>query len=302
MLLTLAASISTLGSQVTAIALPWIILQDTGAAGLIGVASAVSIAATVIFGIPAGTVVARLGPWWALFAHEVAGLVAVIAFAAALVFSAPLVPTVLAVSLVLGAVRPILITGATLAAADIDGHPSALTSINGLVASAQQVGLIAGQALGGFAVATWGAQWALVLDAATFVIGGALVAFAALGLRGATTKVASPSGAPWHAIRTLLTDVILRRYIVIASALGAMMQMFLIYLPALIAQLQLDAQWYGWAVAGCGLGAVTGGIIVGRLTRWLRVPVVLSVGLVLCIAPSPFPFLPNLPLAPSSAR
>ena len=57
-----AELVSRLGSQLSNLALPWFVLATTGSATRMGVVFAVELVPFVLFGIPAGTVVDRLGP------------------------------------------------------------------------------------------------------------------------------------------------------------------------------------------------------------------------------------------------
>jgi len=56
-----AEVISSLGSRMTFLALPWFVLATTGSATKMGVVLAVELAPVAILGIPSGTVVSRLG-------------------------------------------------------------------------------------------------------------------------------------------------------------------------------------------------------------------------------------------------
>ena len=56
-----AEVISSLGSQMTFLALPWFVLQTTGSATRMGVVLAVELLPIAILGIPSGSVIARYG-------------------------------------------------------------------------------------------------------------------------------------------------------------------------------------------------------------------------------------------------
>ncbi|MDX6544906.1 MAG: hypothetical protein QOG02_680, partial [Gaiellales bacterium] len=56
-----AEVISTTGSQMTWLALPWFVLTTTGSASRMSFVVAAEVGAYVLFGVPAGAVVARLG-------------------------------------------------------------------------------------------------------------------------------------------------------------------------------------------------------------------------------------------------
>ena len=59
--LVLAELISTLGSRMTYLALPWFVLVTTGSAAKMSVVLAVQILPMAILGVPSGTLVQKLG-------------------------------------------------------------------------------------------------------------------------------------------------------------------------------------------------------------------------------------------------
>jgi MFS family permease len=60
--LTAAELISRLGSQLTNLALPWFVLVTTRSPTRMGLVFAIELVPFVLFGLPAGSVVDRLGP------------------------------------------------------------------------------------------------------------------------------------------------------------------------------------------------------------------------------------------------
>jgi MFS family permease len=56
-----AEVVSSLGSQMTFLALPWFVLVTTGSAARMGVVLAVELLPVALLGIPSGSLVARLG-------------------------------------------------------------------------------------------------------------------------------------------------------------------------------------------------------------------------------------------------
>jgi MFS family permease len=59
--LLLAEVVSSLGSQMTFLALPWFVLVTTGSATRMGVVLGVELLPIALFGIPSGALVSRLG-------------------------------------------------------------------------------------------------------------------------------------------------------------------------------------------------------------------------------------------------
>src|SRR3989337_2855083 len=67
-----AEIISSLGSQMTFLALPWFVLTTTGSTTRMGVVLAVELLPIALLGIPSGTVVSRLGARQTMLACDLA--------------------------------------------------------------------------------------------------------------------------------------------------------------------------------------------------------------------------------------
>jgi MFS family permease len=59
--LLVAETVSTTGTQMTNLALPWFALATTGSAARMGIVVATQLAAIAVFSVPAGAVGVRLG-------------------------------------------------------------------------------------------------------------------------------------------------------------------------------------------------------------------------------------------------
>jgi MFS family permease len=65
-----AQVVSSLGSLMTAVALPWLVLETTGSATRMSVVLAAESAPLLLLGVPSARFVARHGPWRALVACD----------------------------------------------------------------------------------------------------------------------------------------------------------------------------------------------------------------------------------------
>ena len=70
--LVVAEIVSVLGTRMTYLALPWFVLVTTGSAGKMTVVLAVEMVPMVLFGIPSGTLVQRLGSCTTMLLSDVA--------------------------------------------------------------------------------------------------------------------------------------------------------------------------------------------------------------------------------------
>jgi MFS family permease len=59
--LLIGSGVSGIGNQVSAVAIPWYVLQTTGSAGLTGIAAAVNVIPMILSGALVGTFVDRFG-------------------------------------------------------------------------------------------------------------------------------------------------------------------------------------------------------------------------------------------------
>jgi len=67
-----ASTVSSLGSQMTFLALPWFVLVTTGSAARMGVVLAVELLPVALLGIPSGGLVARIGARAKMIAGDLA--------------------------------------------------------------------------------------------------------------------------------------------------------------------------------------------------------------------------------------
>lgn len=76
-----AQVVSSLGSLMTAVALPWFVLETTGSATRVSVVLAAEAAPLLLLGVPSARLVARHGPWRALVACDAVWVVTTAAIA-----------------------------------------------------------------------------------------------------------------------------------------------------------------------------------------------------------------------------
>ena len=166
--LVAAESVSTTGGQMTAVALPWFVLTTSSAKQMSYVVAA-EIAAYVIFGIPAGSVIGRLGARKTMVLCDglrapLMLLIPVLHLAGALVFA-----ELVAISFVLGALSaPYGGAQRVITAELLEDDPGAVGQANALFQGATRITLVAGPPLAGVLIGVIGATNVLVIDAATF--------------------------------------------------------------------------------------------------------------------------------------
>ena len=265
--LLLADLVSTLGTEMAAVALPWFVLATTGSPTRTGIVVAAEFAGIAAFGIPSGRLAAGIGPRPAMLLTDalcvpVALLVPVLHWSGALAF-----PALVVAGLAIGATFPAHQSSQRLLLAATVGETEvALTRAGGVLGAANETASFIGPALGGALVALVGAPWVLVADAASFAASFLLVALA----------VPAPPGRPGagaqrtlDGVRYLLRTPDLLRRVGGLTIAGVGYTALLVCIPVLARQrYDAGAALAGWLLASYGFGSVIGGVAAAR-TRTL---------------------------------
>lgn len=256
-----AELISRFGSQLTYLALPWFVLVTTGSPSKMGLVFAVELAPMALLGIPAGSVVQRLGPKMSMLVADGARapIVAIVPFlniVGGLSFG-----VILVVAALLGTFSCAYFTCQRLILPAVVGEgEQQLAQANSLVEGAGNITNLLGPALAGILIALLGAANVMWLDAASF-----LIAFVIIGLFvrvGSTThEEDADSGGIWAGLSYLRHDVLLARVSLSSLTFGFLFPMLGASLPVLAYQ-QYD---HNPRVAGLLFAVIGGGQVVGSL-------------------------------------
>lgn len=296
-LLYAARMVSMLGSSLTALALPWLVLTTTGSATRTGVVFAAEVIGSAVLGLPGGAFVERLGPRRAMLAIDAVAipLLCVIPVAAApelLTF-----PLVLVIAFLLEASTPAYLAATNTALPMLVGEDETrLSTASGHLGVVTQLGGLAGTAVAGVAMATLGVTNVLYLDAATYA-GSFLLLAAALPARGRDRARHTPAGTDptsgpgvgggdpqtggsepetdgadrgtggiGQGLRFLWTHPLTRASLGAIALLNLAFNVAFVAIPVTVARSGHSADWYGWIMAAFGAGAVAGGLLAGPLT------------------------------------
>ena len=299
--LYVADAISLAGNAVAQLAIPWFVLTTTGSATYTALAVFFNFLPIVLAGFLGGVVVDRLG-------FRITSIVADLASSAA-VAAIPLLYST--VGLDLWALMVLVFVGALLDAPGATARAALLPDLvdqagirleraSGIRGGIQQGAQLVGAPLGGVLVATVGATNALWLNAASFLVSGALVAvFVARPVRAADEK---PRGRFFGELAEGLRfawDEPLLRALVLTVLVTNLLDAPLPVVMAVFA----ESEYGSAADLGLMYGAFGGAALVGSLAygwighRWPRRPTFL-----LCFASIPVMYLvlatlPSLPVA-----
>ncbi|MEV0493751.1 MFS transporter [Streptomyces atratus] len=261
-----AEFISSVGTQMTTLALPWFVLMTSGSPARMGLVFVIQILPVPLLAMPAGLLVARWGARRVTIAGDIANTVLLAAvptlyFAGMLPFWALLVIVALVgcvASAYLSAQR-MLLTEA------IGSDEGTVTAGNALFETATSTARLVGPAIAGFLIAQFGALTVLWVDAASFAVSAAL-------LTGLPRREAAPeplsANRMAEGVRYLFRDPLLRTMSLAALGYGTLMPVVLLALPVM-ARSRYDANPHvaGLLLAAWGGGTALGTVVVARLAR-----------------------------------
>ncbi|MEU9761133.1 MFS transporter [Streptomyces sp. NPDC047987] len=289
-----ANSISTAGTSLTLIAVPWFVLETTGSAGRAGVVAFCATLPIVVSALIGGPVIDRVGRRRVSVASD---LVCGLAVAAVpLLHRTGLLTFWMLCALM--AVNGLLHTPGNTAryvlVPDLAEHAgTTLARAASLFDAVSRGARMVGAALAGLLIALTGAETVLLLDAATFLASALLVA---LGVRGVRAAEPRPTAAPvsLRAYRSELREglayltghrLLLAIVLTVLFMNGTDQGWNAVLLPVHASTELGGARDIGLLTALFGAGGLTGALLYGafghRFSRWA----VFTVCVVLCGAP-----------------
>lgn len=258
--------VSRLGSQLTNLALPWFVLVTTGSPTRMSVVFAVELAPVALLGIPAGSVLHRLGPRATLLVSDAvrAPLLALIPLlheTGRLTFG-----LLLAVAAVHGLFSIGYFTAQrTILPAVVGEDEQLVARANSLVEGTTNLTNFLGPALAGFAIALLGAANVLWVDAASYALSFLVIALVVRTrpAPAAEDEEVDPGGV-WAGLGYLKRDRLIARASLSSLIFGFLFSILIASFPVL-AYRQYD---HNPRVAGALAAAFGAGSIVGSLATY----------------------------------
>ncbi|HST15167.1 MAG TPA: MFS transporter [Gaiellaceae bacterium] len=294
--LTSAELVSTLGSQFSALALPWFVLVTTHSSTRMGVVFAAELVPFVLFGLHAGVVVDRLGPRGTMLLSDVARapVIAVVPFLHAV--GGLSYPIILAVAFVHGLFSTAYFTcQRAVIPAIVGADEQSVARANSLVEGATNFTNFVGPGLAGVLIAFVGATNVMWIDAVSYVASFVLV--------GAFVRVVrevresdEPRGVR-AGIAYIAGDRFVRRAIVTPLLFGAAFPLVFASFPVIA----FRDYHHNPRVAGLLLAAYGGGSVIGSFVTYMALARLkaTTIGIAACVGlGAPFwLFVPHVPLA-----
>ena len=171
-----AEVVSSIGSSMTVLALPWFVLVTTGSATKLGLVLGIGSIPFVTLPVPAGSLIARIGARQTMVIADAARLPLLAAIPALYSLNAlsfPLLVVLVALTNVFTAAH---MPAQRLILAEVVGdEESVVAGVNAYLEGAQATAPLVGPVLAGFLIAVLGAQNVLYVDAATFGVAAIVV-------------------------------------------------------------------------------------------------------------------------------
>jgi MFS family permease len=263
-----AEVLSTTGSQMTWLALPWFVLVTSGSKQMAFVVAAEA-AGYALFGIPSGSLLERLGPQRTMRLCD--------AVRAPLMLLVPVlhwtgdltVPILVVLAFALGAAStPYGAAQRVIVAEILDEDETSVERANALLQSATRITMLFGPALAGILIAVVGAPTVLVVDAASYVIGFVLVSLFVPITRAYREEDAEAGRGLLAGVRYLLHDPLMRGWTTAIVVGDASFSVLFVAIPVLVvAHYGADPRLAGAFLASWGVGAVAGNVVAYRSER-----------------------------------
>ena len=260
-----AETVSTTGSQMTWLALPWFVLITTGSPGKMTLVLGSEALGLILLSLPAGALLTRIGSRRTMMIAD--------AVRAPLTLAIPLLhwsgrlsfPLLLSLVFALGALAGPYFAAQRALVPELVGEDERLVGkANAFLQSAQRVTMLLGPALAGVLIAWLGAASVLVIDAATYIASFALVAaFIRVSHR---RQAPDERGRFLDGLRFVVRDPLLRGWCVAFVVGDAAWMAFFAAVPVLVvSDYGADPRTAGLIFAAFGVGAVIGNAAAYRL-------------------------------------
>jgi MFS family permease len=259
-----AEVVSTTGSQMTWLALPWFVLVTTGSAVQMSFVMGAELVGLALLGLPGGKVLGRLGARRTMIVADAARaplmlVIPVLHWTGGLAFG-----VLLAVAFLLGALGGPYFAAQKVIVPELLGEDEqSVGEANALFQAATRTTLLIGPALGGVLIGLIGATSVLLIDAGSYVVSVLLVA--AFVPNRPPVAQEEEHKQMRAGIRFLARDPLLRVWWPTFAIGDAAWTAFFITIPVLvIARFGHDAKIAGLLFASFGLGSVIGNAISFR--------------------------------------
>jgi len=260
-----AELVSLTGSSMTFVALPWFVLVTTGSTAKMGWVLAAEMAPIGLLGIPAGSLIARLGAKRTMLLADAARgplltVLPILFWTHRLSF-----PAVLAATFAVGCFTAPYFASSRIVIPEVAGEDErAVTEVGAVLSGANQLTQIAGPVLAGVLIAATSAAVVLVVDAGTYVF--SFLAILTVVRVGRRVEQTPESKGFLAGLRFLARDNLLGPLLLAACAINFVAQGTTIGVQALAYfHYHHDAHVAGFLFGAFGGGALLGALVAQQL-------------------------------------
>ena len=265
--LVAAELVSLTGSAMTFVALPWFVLATTGSTAKMGWVLAAEMLPIAIFGIPAGTVISKLGGKKTMLISDAARgplmlVIPILHSTGHLSFAALLVTT-----FAIGVFAAPYMASSRLIVPEVAGEDEqAVASVGALLSGANQLTQLAGPVLAGLLIAATTPSTVLVVDGCTYLF--SFVVILTVVRAGKRVEAAARQKGLFSGVKFLLGDSLLGPIAIAACAINFVAQGIVLGVQG-VAYFRYDANAHvlGYLFAGFGIGALAGAVVAQQVTQ-----------------------------------
>jgi MFS family permease len=265
--LVAAEVISTSGSQMTWVALPWFVLTTTGSATRMSFVVAAEVIGMGLLTIPGSRLLGRIGARRTMMVCD-ATRAPLIALVPILHWTGGLsLPVLLAIAFAVGALTAPSFSAQKLILPELFGESEQLvTEANALTQMATRSSLLLGPVVAGVLIGFIGAPAVLLVDAASYLVSFGLVAL--FVPRRPPVEAPEEGRSVKVAVRFLIREPLLRIWGPALAIGDAAWTAFFVAVPVLVvARFDSNPRVVGWLLASFGIGALLGNAISYRVAR-----------------------------------
>ena len=262
-----AELVSLTGSAMTFVALPWFVLATTGSTAKMGWVLAAEMLPIAIFGIPAGTVISKLGGKKTMLISDAARgplmlIIPILHSTGHLSFAA-----LLATTFVIGIFAAPYMASSRLIIPEVAGEDEqAVASVGAVLSGANQLTQLAGPVLAGLLIAATTPSTVLVVDGCTYLF--SFLVILTVVRAGKRVEAAARQKGVLSGVKFLLADSLLGPIAIAACAINFVAQGIVLGVQG-VAYFRYDANAHvlGYLFAGFGIGALAGAIVAQQVTQ-----------------------------------
>jgi len=280
-----AELVSLTGSSMTFVALPFFVLVTTGSTAKMGWVLAAEMLPIAIFGIPAGTVIAKLGAKKTMLISDAARgplmlVIPILHHYGDLSFAA-----LLGTTFAIGIFAAPYFASSRLIVPEVAGEDEqAVASVNAVLSGANQVTQLAGPVLAGVLIGLFTPATVLVVDGCTYIFSFLMILIVVRA--GKRVEAAAQQKGVFAGLKFLLGDSLLGPMVIAACVINFVAQGIVLGVQA-IDYFRYNASGHvvGILFAGFGIGALAGAIVAQQLTQ--KVPLLKLAAIAIVAMPLP---------------